>query len=38
MDIRGAETTTSLIKPYWKGDKTGDPEYVAELTRYTRAQ
>ncbi len=38
MGIRGAETTTSLIEPYWKGDKTDDPEYIAELTRYTRAQ
>jgi len=38
MGIRGAETTTSLIEPYWKGDKTDDPEYVAELMRYTEAQ
>ena len=38
MGIRGAETTNSIIEPYWKGDKTDDEEYVAELTRYTRAQ
>lgn len=38
MGIRGAETTTSIIEPYWKGDKTDDPEYIAELTRYTEAQ
>ena len=38
MGIRGAETTTSLIEPYWKGDKTDDPEYINELTRYTKAQ
>ncbi len=38
MGIRGAETTTSIIEPYWKGDKTDDEEYVKELTRYTRAQ
>ncbi len=38
MGIRGAETTTSLIEPYWKGDKTDDPEYIEELTRYTEAQ
>lgn len=38
MGIRGAETTTSLIEPYWKGDKTDDPEYITELTRYTEAQ
>ena len=38
MGIRGSETTTSLIEPYWKGDKTDDPEYITELTRYTQAQ
>jgi TolA-binding protein len=38
MGIRGAETTSSIIQPYWKGDKTDDKEYVAELTRYTKAQ
>lgn len=38
MGIRGAETTTSLIEPYWKGDKTDDPQYITELTRYTEAQ
>ena len=38
MSIRGEETTSSIIEPYWKGDKTDDEEYVAELTRYTRAQ
>ncbi|MCK4833522.1 MAG: hypothetical protein KAT12_02055 [Gammaproteobacteria bacterium] len=38
MGIRGAETTASIIEPYWKGDKTDDPEYITELTRYTEAQ
>jgi TolA-binding protein len=38
MGIRGTETTTSLIEPYWKGDKTDDPGYINELTRYTQAQ
>jgi len=38
MGIRGAETTSSIIEPYWKGDKTDDASYVAELTRYTNAQ
>ena len=38
MGIRGAETTTTLIEPYWKGDKTDDPEYILELTNYTQAQ
>jgi len=36
--IRGAETTTSLISPYWKDDRTEDPEYIRELTEFTRAQ
>lgn len=38
MGIRGAETTSSLITPYWKGDKTDDPDYVTELSNYTKAQ
>ena len=38
MGIRGAETTTTLIEPYWKGDKTDDPAYVLQLNEYTRAQ
>ncbi|MBE9560490.1 MAG: hypothetical protein IMF15_06845 [Proteobacteria bacterium] len=38
MGIRGAETTTSLIEPYWKGDQTDNPDYISELTRYTEAQ
>lgn len=38
MGIRGAETTTSLIEPYWKGDQTDNPDYINELTRYTEAQ
>jgi TolA-binding protein len=36
--IRGAETTDSLINPYWKDDKTDDPDYIKELTEYTKAQ
>ncbi len=36
--IRGAETTTSLIQPYWKDDRTQDPEYIKQLTEYTHAQ
>ncbi|HHO59081.1 MAG TPA: tetratricopeptide repeat protein [Thiotrichales bacterium] len=38
MGIRGAETTTTLIEPYWKDDKSDDPAYVQELNAYTRAQ
>jgi len=36
--IRGAETTTSLMQPYWKDDRTNDPEYVKELGEFTHAQ
>ena len=35
--VRGAETTDSLIEPYWKGDKTDDPAYVKELTEFNKA-
>jgi TolA-binding protein len=36
--IRGAETTTSLMQPYWKDDRTNDPGYIKELGEYTHAQ
>lgn len=36
--VRGAETTTSIISPYWKDDNTEDPEYLRELTEFTKAQ
>jgi TolA-binding protein len=36
--IRGSETTTSLMRPYWKDDRTNDPEYTRELSEYTHAQ
>jgi TolA-binding protein len=36
--IRGAETTTSLMHPYWKDDRTQDPEYIKELAEYTHAR
>ncbi|MCW8830206.1 MAG: tetratricopeptide repeat protein [Gammaproteobacteria bacterium] len=35
--VRGAETTDSLINPYWKGDKTDDPAYIKELTEFNNA-
>ena len=35
--VRGAETTDSLIDPYWKGDKTDDPAYIKELTEFHNA-
>ena len=36
--VRGAETTESLINPYWKDDKTNDKDYIKELDSYTSAQ
>lgn len=36
--VRGAETTDSLINPYWMNDKTDDPDYIKELIEYTKAQ
>lgn len=36
--IRGSETTTSLIQPYWKDDQTDDPVYMQELKDYLNAQ
>lgn len=36
--VRGAESTTSTLSPYWKGDRSGDPAFVAEVNAYNRAQ
>src|SRR6266566_1072705 len=36
--VRGAESTNSQIKPYWKGDRTDDPAYVQEVNAYNAAQ
>ena len=36
--VRGAESTASTLKPYWKGDKTNDPAYVAEINAFNSAQ
>lgn len=36
--IRGAESTDTLLKPYWKGDMTQDEEFQAELQQYSLAQ
>ena len=36
--VRGAETTSSTLKPYWKGDKTKDPAYAQEVAAYGQAQ
>ena len=36
--IRGAESTDTLLKPYWKGDLTRDQAFQAELQQYSLAQ
>lgn len=38
MGIRGSETTTSLINPYWKDDKGDDAAFQAEVQGYGAAQ
>jgi TolA-binding protein len=36
--IRGAESTDTLLKPYWKDDLSQDKEFQAELQKYSQAQ
>ncbi len=36
--IRGAESTDTLLKPYWKGDLTQDEAFQAELQQFSLAQ
>lgn len=36
--VRGAESTASTLTPYWKGDKTRDPAFVAEVNAFNGAQ
>lgn len=36
--VRGAESTASTLTPYWKGDKTRDPAFVAEVNAFNAAQ
>jgi TolA-binding protein len=36
--IRGAETTTSTLQPYWKDDKTNDKKFVQQLQDFAHAQ
>ncbi len=36
--IRGAESTDTLLSPYWKDDLTQDEEFQAELEKYSVAQ
>lgn len=36
--VRGAESTGTLLKPYWKGDRTQDRDFLKELKVYNAAQ
>lgn len=36
--IRGAESTDTLLKPYWKDDLTRDEAFQAELEQFSLAQ
>ena len=36
--IRGSETTTSILKPYWKDDKTSDKQFIQQLEDFAQAQ
>jgi len=36
--IRGAESTDTLLKPYWKDDLTQDEAFQAELEQFSLAQ
>jgi len=36
--IRGAESTDTLLKPYWKDDLTQDEGFQAELQEFSQAQ
>lgn len=36
--IRGAETTDTALKPYWKDDRSNDEQYQKQLAAYNAAQ
>jgi TolA-binding protein len=36
--IRGAESTDTALKPYWKDDRSNDAEYLQQLQAYNTAQ
>jgi len=38
VGIRGAESTDTLLKPYWKDDLTQDKAFQAELQSFSKAQ
>lgn len=38
MGIRGAETTSTILQPYWKDDKTSDKQFMQQLEDFAQAQ
>ncbi len=36
--IRGAESTTTLLEPYWKGDKLNNKRFIQQLESFSQAQ
>lgn len=35
--VRGAESATSGLQPYWKGDRSEDPDYIKEVDTFLDA-
>jgi len=38
MGVRGAETTSTILQPYWKDDKTSDENFMRQLEDFAKAQ
>jgi len=38
MGVRGAETTSTILEPYWKDDKTNDKQFMQQLEDFAQAQ
>lgn len=36
--IRGAETTSSTLQPYWKDDRSNDKQFIKQLQDFAHAQ
>lgn len=38
MGVRGAQTTSTILQPYWKDDKTSDKKFMQQLEDFAQAQ
>ena len=36
--VRGAETTSSILQPYWKDDRSNDKQFIKQLQDFAHAQ